>query len=295
MPLVTATSPGPGRVPPRVEAQGRAVERPARRLVAQVDGGDRAGDGHLLVGDHVDRSRLGADRGDVSAQLLVGARQADDGVGGAERRVGLELGGVGRRAQPDDRGGDRHGQHGEDQHVAAPLPAEQPPSPADDGAAGRGSTVALGPATRPGGRPRGRSWVGGEQGLGPRGRRRLVDDPAVAEEHDPVRPGRQLGVVGDDHPGHSPLARGSDEPHHRLPVGRVERAGRLVGEQQPAVADDRPGDGDPLALTAGQLVREAPRPFPEAELLERPKAGLPGRSSPAPRRARGAATRSPPR
>ena len=44
------------------------------------------------------------------------------------------------------------------------------------------------------------------------------------------------------------------QPHHAFAVHGVERAGRLVGQQQPAVADDRPGDGHPLALAAGQLV-----------------------------------------
>ncbi len=37
--------------------------------------------------------------------------------------------------------------------------------------------------------------------------------------------------------------------------GAVEIAGRLVGDQQVGVGDDRPGDGDALLLAAGELAR----------------------------------------
>ena len=121
----------------------------------------------------------------------------------------------------------------------------------------------------------GRSYGGGhwllagsEQRLGAGGRRGLVDDPPVAEEHHPVGPRRQLGVVGDDHAGHPSLARGPDQPHDRLAVGRVEGARGLVGQQQVAVADDGSGDGDPLAFAAGQLVGEAGGPVAQPELLQ---------------------------
>ena len=48
-------------------------------------------------------------------------------------------------------------------------------------------------------------------------------------------------------------------------VLRVEVAGRLVGQDDPRLADQRAGDGDPLLLAAGQLVRavvhrDRPRP-----------------------------------
>ena len=79
---------------------------------------------------------------------------------------------------------------------------------------------------------------------------RLVDDPAVPEEHHPVGPGGQLGIVGDDHRGHTATAGGEQESHHRLAVDRIEGARGLVGQQQTPVAYDGAGDRDPLALAA---------------------------------------------
>ena len=54
---------------------------------------------------------------------------------------------------------------------------------------------------------------------------------------------------------------------------RVEVAGRLVGQDQRRVGDQRPGDGDPLLLAAGQLARPVARPG---------RPGRPGRARPAP-------------
>ena len=89
-----------------------------------------------------------------------------------------------------------------------------------------------------------------EQRLRAGRRDRLVDDAAVAQEDDAVGPGRQLRLVGDDDAGDSPLRGGPQQAHDGLAVHGVERAGRLVGEQQPALADDRPCDRNPLALAA---------------------------------------------
>ena len=106
---------------------------------------------------------------------------------------------------------------------------------------------------------------GASSDSGPSGGDGLVDDATVTQEHDPVGPRRQLRVVGDDDPATPRLARREQEPHHRLAVDRVERARRLVGQQQMALAHDGAGDRDPLALAAGELVGEAlgarsPRP-----------------------------------
>jgi hypothetical protein len=75
--------------------------------------------------------------------------------------------------------------------------------------------------------------------------------------------------VGDDHAGHPAVGGRAQQAHHAFPVDGVERAGGLVGEQQGALADDRPGDRDPLALAAGELVRVAVRALGDVELLER--------------------------
>ena len=64
------------------------------------------------------------------------------------------------------------------------------------------------------------------------------------------------------------LAGREDHPHDRFAVRRVERARRLVGEEQVALPDDGAGNGDALALTAGELVGIVRRPIGEPELLE---------------------------
>ena len=80
----------------------------------------------------------------------------------------------------------------------------------------------------------------------------------------------------DDHGGGALLARGVDHAHHRLGVGRVERAGRLVGEQQVPVADYGAGDSDPLAFPAGQLVGVVRRPVRQAQIGKHAQPGFPG-------------------
>ena len=53
-----------------------------------------------------------------------------------------------------------------------------------------------------------------------------------------------------------------------LPVARVQRAGRLVGQEDGGPVDDRPGDRQPLPLAAAEGRREASQPVAEAELAE---------------------------
>ena len=99
-----------------------------------------------------------------------------------------------------------------------------------------------------------------------------------------------MGVVGDDDCGDAALAGVEDHPHDRLAVRRVERARRLVGQEEMALADDGAGDRDPLALAAGELVGIVAGPIGEAELLERGHAGDRAPYAPECRRARAAAT-----
>ena len=78
----------------------------------------------------------------------------------------------------------------------------------------------------------------------------LGDDPAVHDQ-DPVGPRDRREPVGDDEDratGHQVVERGL---HEALALG-VERAGGLVEDQDRRVAEDRPGDGEPLALAAGE-------------------------------------------
>jgi len=79
--------------------------------------------------------------------------------------------------------------------------------------------------------------------------------------------------VGHHHRGHAPLASLVQQPHHLTGVHRVQRAGRLVGQQQPAVPHHRTGDRYPLPLAAGQLVGEPARPVGHPERGQRGPGG----------------------
>ena len=65
-----------------------------------------------------------------------------------------------------------------------------------------------------------------------------------------------LVVGGHDHGG-AGLVDAVEQPHDALARGRVEVAGRLVGEQDQRPVDEGPGDRHALLLAAGELVREA--------------------------------------
>ena len=71
--------------------------------------------------------------------------------------------------------------------------------------------------------------------------------------------------------------------------GRVEVAGRLVGQQQRRLADHRPGDRHPLPLAAGQLVRPVVEPVAQPDPVQR--APRPAAAAPAAVRRRRAGRR----
>ena len=105
-----------------------------------------------------------------------------------------------------------------------------------------------------------------------------VDDAARARRHhhDPVGEEHGLGDrVGDEEDGGAGL--GAD-PHqlvlHPLAGDLVERAERLVHQQQPRALGERPGDRDPLLHAAGELVGVALGEVGEADQLE--QLGRPG-------------------
>ena len=64
------------------------------------------------------------------------------------------------------------------------------------------------------------------------------------------------------------------QPQHQAvhgdPGQRVERAERLVQQEQAGLADQGPGQRRPLGLAAGQGQRPGVRPFGQADLLQRP-------------------------
>ena len=90
------------------------------------------------------------------------------------------------------------------------------------------------------------------------------------------QPDDALGLIGlllivrDHHDGRLVfLIERLEDPHHLVAHLRVEVAGRLVGEQDPRPADNRPGDGDALLLAAGQLRRKVMNPGAEPDPVER--------------------------
>ena len=105
--------------------------------------------------------------------------------------------------------------------------------------------------------------------------------PAVEHQHAVGEHDRLVDVVGDQqHRRPVPVAQAAEQRVHPDAGQRVERAERLVGEQQFGFAHQGSGQRDALLLAAGQLVR--PRPLASGET--RPRRGCRGRVPP--RRAR---------
>src|SRR5262252_2252091 len=81
--------------------------------------------------------------------------------------------------------------------------------------------------------------------------RALLDDPALVEDEDMVRLGRDLEIVGDEEARlsrHEPAQRLAD----LLPALDVDPGQRLVEDEDGGVPDQRPRDGDALPLPSGQ-------------------------------------------
>ena len=80
-------------------------------------------------------------------------------------------------------------------------------------------------------------------------------DPAVPDPDDPAGPRGDLGLVGDQHDRAALPVQLVEQAEHVGGRGRVQVAGRLVGQDQRRVADQGPGHRHPLLLAAGQLAR----------------------------------------
>ncbi len=78
------------------------------------------------------------------------------------------------------------------------------------------------------------------------------------------------GFVGDEHDRRAAAPRERGEELDDL-VARhgVERTGRLVGEQERAVGDDGPGDGDALLLPTREVVRVAVELLVQSDEVQR--------------------------
>ena len=134
-PLVTATSTGARRVVTGDEREHRTAEGSVRVLGPELIGVDRSGDRQGLVFDHLDAAEPMLKRGDDARRVRVVdgegrgvLRRAESGI--LRRRV------VRRDGRAHDRRRNRDDDEGKDQELLTPLPAEEPPGPADDGSAG---------------------------------------------------------------------------------------------------------------------------------------------------------------
>ena len=262
--------PGAGRVGAADQAEQRRVVVPVRTLGAELHRLGGAGSDVLGL-DEIGRTPVVLDGGDVGGQVRVGAGQRDRRGGGAERRVVRvrELR-VRDHAGAPDRRGDRHGEQAEHEQLLAPFAAEQPPAPAHHRASGG---YASGARARAGQCGAHRSCRSSDSGPGA-GLARSTMRPSLMNTTRSAHEASCASCVTTTAAMPS-LARGADHAHHRLAVGRVQRAGRLVGEQQVPVTDHRAGDRHPLSLAAGQLIRVARRAVRQAERIQRAQAGLP--------------------
>ena len=104
-----------------------------------------------------------------------------------------------------------------------------------------------------------------------------------------------VALVGDDDHRHALVLDRLQDLHDVARGRRVERAGRLVGEQELGAGDQRAGDRDALLLAAGELARQVLGAVGEADPLEVDRGALgcaPGAARPG---SRAAARRSRPR
>ncbi len=80
-----------------------------------------------------------------------------------------------------------------------------------------------------------------------------LDDPAVVEDQDAVgvaQGGQAMGDQDDGAVGPGGIDGFLDEPF----AGVVQRRGPLVEDQDRRVLEEDPGQGDPLPLTAGEVL-----------------------------------------
>ena len=96
-----------------------------------------------------------------------------------------------------------------------------------------------------------------------------ADDVAVHQDDHPVGPLGHRRVVGDDHQRGPRLVHAVEEVEDLAAGGGVEVAGGLVGQEQARLHDRGAGQGHPLALAAGELVRPVVDAVREAHRRQR--------------------------
>src|SRR5580692_10006654 len=96
----------------------------------------------------------------------------------------------------------------------------------------------------------------------------ITEDPPVSDLDAPLHGRGHVVVVGDDHDGRSVPVQLAEQVQESGAGGGVQVAGRLVRHDQGGPADQGPGDGGPLLLAAGQLVRPVPGSVTEPDPLD---------------------------
>src|SRR6266511_4120471 len=240
------------RCPARAHADRRRRRRPLRPLRARAARERR-------------RDALGDGGGDAAADDAGRAGDAAAGLPDPLLRAGLRA----ARPAPELDPRDRHRQPGHG------VPRGRPRLRLGGAHAGRLGVRARGWA-RGAVRPVGATWI--EKRRAGRLNRPLTRRPdllaadileqaPIAQADRPMRRGRDLRVVRDQDDGlPAILAERAQQPDDLLAGRRVEVSGRLVGEHDPRLVPERPGDGDTLLLAAGELLgRWCPRePSPTA-------------------------------
>src|SRR5687767_12521721 len=98
-------------------------------------------------------------------------------------------------------------------------------------------------------------WDAGPSGPGTSGGLpHVFFDLPVAEVYGPMGMGGDVGFVRDENDGVAAPVQTLEQGHDLDACLGVEIAGRLVGEQDGGVVDERAGNGDTLPLPAGELI-----------------------------------------
>ena len=74
--------------------------------------------------------------------------------------------------------------------------------------------------------------------------------------------------MGHQHQGDAALVQGVENGQHLRGGAGIEGAGGFIGQQQRRVVDDRPGDGHPLLLAAGELIWSVGQTLGQAHPLQ---------------------------
>ena len=97
------------------------------------------------------------------------------------------------------------------------------------------------------------------------GRSRIPHDPAVSHRDDASRPGRHRRIVGDQDQRVTGSCQLVQLLHHLLAARRIQRSGRLVGQNHPPAVDQCPRNRHPLLLAARELVGQVLQTLRQAQ------------------------------